>query len=128
MPVLDVANVRRSLAFYERLGFEAGPPWGEPPSFAICQRGDVTLALSLADAVAPLPVNHGWAAYIYVDDVEGLHAEFASEGVETSELRRPEHYGCDDFEVRDPDGHRIAFGQSRDPFPGPGLGTGRGRG
>ena len=73
-------------------------------------------------------MNHGWAAYVYVDDVAALHEEFVGSGAEVTEVRHPEHYGCDDFDVTDPDGNRIAFGQSRNPVPGPGLDTDRGRG
>lgn len=128
MPVLDVRDVAASAAFYARLGFASHGLWGEPPAFAIVQRGDVTLALSLADRTRPVPHNHGWAAYVYVSDVAALHAEFAGEGASPGPIRRPEHYGCDDFDVVDPDGHRIAFGQSRHPVPGPGLDADRGRG
>lgn len=128
MPVLDVSDVNASTAFYERAGFSSNGVWGNPASFGIVQRGDVTLGLSLADRSQPVPVNHGWAAYIYTDDVTGLHKEFAEADLSPSEIRRPEHYGCDDFDVRDPDGHMIAFGQARTPEPGPGLSHDRGRG
>ncbi|MDW4496459.1 hypothetical protein R5H30_00580 [Sulfitobacter sp. D35] len=125
MPVLDVSDVAASVAFYDRLGFASHGIWGEPGSFAIVQRGDVTLGLSLSDHVHR---NHGWAAYVYVSDVEALHAEFETTGAAPSAIRHPEHYGCDDFDIADPDGHRIAFGQSRNPVPGPGLDHDRGKG
>ncbi|MBF9032981.1 VOC family protein [Rhodobacterales bacterium HKCCE2091] len=126
MPVLDVSDLAASAEFYCRLGFSTNGIWGEPPGFAIVQRGAVTLALSLRDLSAPVPGNHGWAAYIYVTDVEALHAEFTAAGVGPTEIRRPTHYGCDDFDVTDPDGHRIAFGQDRHGAAG--LGTDRGGG
>lgn len=125
MPILEVRDVAASAAFYARLGFEAGDMWGDPPAFTIAQRGDVTLGLTRRDRPAR---NEWWAAYVYVNDVEALHAEFTAEGLEPTEIHRPEHYGCDDFDVIDPNGHRIAFGQSRDPRPGPGLSDRRGRG
>ena len=126
MPVLDVADVTASVAFYRRAGFAGGEPWGDPPGFAIVQRGDVTLGLSLGDG--PAPGARDWSAYIYVDDVETIHAEFTQAGLSPTAIRRPEHYGCDDFDLADPDGHRIAFGQSRNPDPGPGLSHERGNG
>lgn len=61
-------------------------------------------------------------------DVAGLHAEFVAEGIAATELRRGTPYGVDDFDVVDPDGQRIAFGQDVDPDPGPGLSANRGRG
>ena len=128
MTVLQVSDVAASVAYYARLGFAHSGAWrdGETPLFAIVQRGDVTLALQLLRE--PLRVNTHWAAYIYVSDIEALHAEFAAQGLAPSEIHRPAHYGCDDFDVVDPDGHRLAFGQARNPEPGPGLGTDRGRG
>ena len=75
-----------------------------------------------------VPVNQWWAAYLYVDDVEALHAEFTATGVEPTAINHPDHYGCDDFDVIDPDGHRLAFGQARNPEPGPGLSDMKGKG
>lgn len=128
MPVLQVADMARSVAFYRRLGFD-GQGWDEGGEtfFTIAQRGDVSLGLQLLRAEA-MPVNSHWAAYLYVSDVTSLHAEFAAEGVSPTEIRHPTEYGCDDFDIRDPDGHLIAFGQARDPDPAPGLSDRRGRG
>ena len=128
MTVLQVSDVAASVAHYARLGFVHSGVWqeDEAPFFAIVQRGDVTLGLQLL--LGPLRVDTHWAAYIYVSDVEALHAEFTAEGLAPSEIHHPEHYGCDDFDVVDPDGHRLAFGQARQPEPGPGLSTDRGRG
>ena len=128
MPVLQVSDVRASAAFYARLGFEPTGDWDDEGEvyFAIVQRGDVTLALQLLRG--PLRVNTHWAAYVYVDDLVALHAEYKSEGLDPTEIRHPEHYGCDDFDVTDPDGHIIAFGQSHNPRPGPGLSERRGKG
>lgn len=127
MPVLQVRDVAASTAFYARLGFASHGAHGDPPAFNIVQRGDVTLALDLARD-GTIPVNQWWAAYIYVEDAEGLRAEFVAQGLEPTEINRPQEYGCIDFDIVDPDGHRIAFGQSLNPVPGPGLDDDRGRG
>jgi predicted enzyme related to lactoylglutathione lyase len=119
MTVLNVTDVLASVAFYERLGFVSHGVWGDPPGFAILQRGQVTLAVDVADG--PPPVNRWWATYIYVEDAEALRAEFVERGIEVTEMHRPTHYGCIDFDVIDPDGHRLAFGQALNPVPGPGL-------
>ena len=127
MPILDVADVRASAAFYARLGFDCHRFWGEDPvDFAIIQRGDVSIGLHFADG--PVPRMRGWSAYLYVDDVDALHAELSEAGLAPSPLCDQE-YGCRDFDVTDPDGHDIAFGQDMTANPhGPGLGPERGRG
>lgn len=109
MPVIDVRDVAAAEAFWRRAGFASHGIWGDPPAFVIVQRGDATLALSRAVG-------------------EALHAELAAEGLAPGEIRSPEHYGCRDFDLVDPDGNRVAFGQASHPVPGPGLGEARGRG
>ena len=128
MPVLQVSDLLASVDFYNRLGFATGGIWGEPETFAIMQRGSVSLALQLLRA-EKMPVNTHWAAYIYVDDATAVHEEFRAAGVEI--VRPPEetYYGCLDFDVADLDGHLLAFGQDLEPQPhGPGLGAEKGNG
>lgn len=127
MPVLEVSDVARSEAFYERLGFASHGTWGDPPGFCIIQRGEVTLALDRSGSGKP-PLNQWWAAYIYVEDAEALRAEFAAEGLAPTKMHHPDSYGCIDFDIVDPDGHRLAFGQALNPDPGPGLDHDGGRG
>jgi len=127
MPTLQVSDVAASAAFYERLGFASHGFWGDPPEFCIVQRGEVTLGLDRSRD-GSIPLNQWWAMYIYVEDAEALRAEFLDLGLEPTEMHRPKHYGCIDFDVVDPDGHRLAFGQALNPVPGPGLGDERGRG
>lgn len=54
---------------------------------------------------------HAWDAYVYVCDADSLHAEFARRGAEIVRPPEDQDYGCRDFEVRDPDGYIICFGQ-----------------
>lgn len=125
MPVLDVRDVAAAEAFWARAGFASHGAWGDPPAFSIVQRGDVTLGLCRAEAAAP---NSWWSAYVYVEDVAALRAELLAEGLAVGEMREPEIYGMRDFDLTDPDGNRIGFGQSLRPVPGPGLGLGEDRG
>ncbi|MCV3241128.1 VOC family protein [Mesorhizobium sp. ZC-5] len=129
MPVLQVGDVSCSMAFYERLGFVSHGTWGEPPLFAIVHRGQVTLALDKARQDGPIPTNQWWAAYIYVDDARALRDEFAAPDLpQLTDMHFPDEYGRIDFDVIDPDGHRIAFGQVLDRVSEPGLNHDRGRG
>lgn len=127
MPILQVRDVAVSVAHFARLGFACNGMWDDPPSFAIVQRGDVTLGLDRSGDGA-IPANQWWAAYLYVDDVDAVHAELDAAGLADT---APEDrvYGCRDFDVIDADGHRLAIGQdmAADRF-GPGLGPDRGRG
>jgi uncharacterized glyoxalase superfamily protein PhnB len=127
MTVLDCTDMTRSLAFYtEKLGFSAST-WGEPPTFAILQRGMVTIALA---KVAPgtAAVSRNWAAYIYVEGVDRLHSELAAQGTQLPDPPTDQFYNCRDFVVTDPDGHMLSFGEVKTPDPlGPGLSARIGR-
>jgi catechol 2,3-dioxygenase-like lactoylglutathione lyase family enzyme len=125
MPVLGVADMERSLVFYrDTLGFAAST-WGQPPTFAILQRGTVTLALTLVKTPA---VSTNWAAYVYVADVDALYRELQAHGVVLHEPPAIQPYNCRDFVVDDLDGHMLCFGQVLTPDPlGPGLGADFGR-
>jgi uncharacterized glyoxalase superfamily protein PhnB len=116
MPVLQVSDVAASEAFYcDKLGFTSHGTWGDGPDFAIVQRGKVTIALDRARSEGPIPVNQYWAAYIYVEDADALCAEFSAKGVEIVRALEDTFYGSRDFDVRDPDGHIIAFGHDLEP-------------
>ena len=120
MPVLHITDMQRSLAFYrENLGFSTST-WGEPPTFAIVQRGAVSLALAVT-AKPPVVDRSTWAAYIYVADVDAIHAELAAHGA-NAEQPETRPYNCRDFTIDDPDGHALGIGQVLNPDPlGPGL-------
>lgn len=127
MPVLETADLARALAFYkDRLGFSART-WGEPATFAIVQRGTITLALNLVDET-PAVTRRTWAAYLYVTGIDALAAEFAAHGVAIPHPPETKPYDCREFVVDDPDGHIIAFGEVMAPDPlGPGLSDHTGR-
>lgn len=116
-----------TVAFWrDRLGFD-GSTWGEPPTFAIMQRGTASLAFALMpkDKVA---VSRNWAAYVYVKDVDALYAEYQAHGVPLPCPPETRSYNCREIIVVVPDGHVIAFGQTLTPDPlGPGLGKRVGR-
>lgn len=119
MPVLQVRDVAASVAFYrDRLGFTPHGLWGDPPAFCIVQRGQVTIALDRSEN-GPAPLNQYWAAYIYVDDADALWRTWREAGIDI--VREPEDtdYGMRDFDVRDPDGHILAFGHDLAPDGNP---------
>ncbi len=110
-PRLPVENVEDLLAFYtSSLGFELGWKWGEPVTHANVCRNDVSFDL------ISVPKGHqGTAmAYVQMSGVDKYHAELRARNVGVSAVdNRP--YGMRDFEVVDPCGNRIAFGQPLEP-------------
>lgn len=106
-PRLPVDDVARLLDFYtRRLGFDLGWKWGDPLTHANVCRGNVSF-----DLISVPPARQGTAmAYVRINGVDAYHAELGDKGVQRSAVEnRP--YGMRDFEVVDPCGNRIAFGQ-----------------
>ena len=106
-PRLPVQNVEELLAFYlSGLGFELGWKWGEPVTHANVCRNEVSFDL----ISVPLGRQGTAMAYVQMRGVDTYHAELKGRGVNVSEVgNRP--YGMRDFEVVDPCGNRLAFGQ-----------------
>jgi catechol 2,3-dioxygenase-like lactoylglutathione lyase family enzyme len=111
-PVLMCSDVRASIAFFERLGFEC--VFGPSPdgNYAGVRRGDVELHLQWHDE------NH-WRHRIdrptyrfVVEDVDGLHSEFRESGLEVKSVFDAA-WGTREFHLRDPDGNGLQFYRDR---------------
>jgi uncharacterized glyoxalase superfamily protein PhnB len=115
-PVLLVRDVVAAAKHYEiKLGFRIQGFWGEPPGFSIVGRGGVTVMLNQAPAGETFRPNGDYdgrlSAYIYISDADALHAELVQRGAEMICPPEDQPYGCREFEIRDLDGHILAFGQ-----------------
>ncbi len=115
-PVLLVADLDRTVDYFqERLGFDC-QVYGDPPNFAAADRDAATILLALAaDSERIVPnwklVDNMWDAYIRVDDVDAVYAEVQERGTGIDYTIYDAPHGFREFGVQDPDGHDIAFGQ-----------------
>jgi catechol 2,3-dioxygenase-like lactoylglutathione lyase family enzyme len=115
-PVLLVADLQRSVAYYrDRLGFTCVTR-GDPPDFATADRDGQTILLALADDSSRLVphwkiVDMMWNVYIRVDDADAIYADVQERGAEIDYEIYDAPHGFREFGVSDPDGHDIAFGQ-----------------
>lgn len=116
MPILQVKDLDASIAFYARLRFAPISRWD---NFAMVQRGDVTIGLGLSDA--PPDTSDWTSAYLYVADADATYREFTGAGFAIDGAPEDRFYGCRDFELSDPDGHRLVFGQDISGATRPGL-------
>lgn len=110
-PVLKCSDYIKSRVFYVgRLGFQVVEEGGDPPRFGILQREGASLFLDAWHG-GPSPDEKVWDAYIHVRDIEALEAEFTAAGVVFSKALNTTGYGMREFEVSDPDGNVICFGE-----------------
>ena len=115
VPILPGRDLRETLAFYERLGFENR---GAPPdewNYLIIGRGDVWLHFIGMSDVDPLTTAAG--CFVYVADADALHDEWQRLGVPTdpatgSRLVPPmdTDYGMREFALVDPSGNLVRVG------------------
>ncbi|MEM7513019.1 MAG: VOC family protein [Bacteroidota bacterium] len=111
--VLSVKDVEASLAFYrDKLGFEITFTWEEPASYAVLKRGEVSIHLT-SSLNPPVQGDHT-ALYVFVYDIEALYKDYLAREVPIDTHLNTRDYGMKDFDVLDPDGYRICFGQGVD--------------
>jgi catechol 2,3-dioxygenase-like lactoylglutathione lyase family enzyme len=114
-PVLQSADVARSIAWYARvLGFKADPFPEKPPYFfAILTRDGEELMLQFACNPA---AHENWSVYLRQEGGKLLElCEHARQ--QTPILRGPERmfYGQVEFEIADPDGHHLIVAEELPP-------------
>jgi catechol 2,3-dioxygenase-like lactoylglutathione lyase family enzyme len=114
-PVLLVNDVQKTAAYFrDALGFSVRGFWGDPPMFSIVRRDEIEVMLNQVakgDAFKPNGAYDGrYDAYFWVADADALHAEMSGKGADIVCPPSDEPYMMREFQVRDPDGHLLAFG------------------
>jgi predicted enzyme related to lactoylglutathione lyase len=117
-PYFVVDDVVKTASFYrDTLGFQYERLWGEPPRFCMVYRRGVVIMLSQLEQPGGTkpnrlvdPEGSAWDAYVWVDDADGLHAEYRAKGAKIVRQLCDQDYGCRDFEVEDCNGYRLCFG------------------
>lgn len=114
-PRLPVADLQRSIAFYQdALGFHLNAAWPDP-KFALLKRDEVTIGLF--ETLDGLRESPGLVElYIEVRDAEDLHAELRQYlPIEWG----PEvySYGRREFAIRDPDSYLVVFTEPTEDPP-----------
>lgn len=108
VPMAFVADVERSIRFYENLGFEVGNTFTEEgatkPTWAWLSCGEAQLMLAAADEPV-LADKQRVLFYLYTDDVAAAHASLAKAGLSPDAITTPFYAPRGEFKVVDPDGY-----------------------
>jgi catechol 2,3-dioxygenase-like lactoylglutathione lyase family enzyme len=114
-PVVFVLNVQASAAFFrDKLGFAIDFLHGHPPFYASVSRGSARLHLRFVHEPVVTPGvrerEEGLlSAFLDVDSIKDLFAEYKTAGVDFAQPLRKETWGASAFTVLDPDGNWICF-------------------
>ena len=129
-PILNVSDMQQSFAWFEKLGWEKGWDWGDPPTFGGVCSGVCEIFLCLngqgGRGKSPSPMTFGpdsdqraekgvWMS-IWVDDVDAVHRRCVEQQLEVTWLPTDMPWGVREMHVRHPDGHvfRISQGLERE--------------
>lgn len=111
-PMINVPDVRATVAWYEAIGFTVLGSHDDPDdgmTFALLAYGNSQIMLS-AGGRASAEHRRDVDLYIRTADVDGLHLRL-KDRVEVCVALNDAFYGSREFIVRDPNGFWITFGQ-----------------
>src|SRR5262245_42808592 len=113
-PQFFTTDIPVTLAYYkDKLGFECLGTWQHPPVYAIVARDHHAIHFRCAESPAVHPDKYAdelLDAYLRVDNVDALYAEYSSRGVEFTRELGNTPWDSREFVVKDCDGRLLAFG------------------
>ena len=126
VPMIHVADVERSAAFYQMLGFEIGNAvprgagvkhwaWLYAPAAEDWKRGP---NLMLTRTSRPIdPGAQDVLFYLYASDLPALRSQLVAAGLEPGAIEYPEYLPAGEFCLRDPDGYTLMIAQAGSDTP-----------
>lgn len=125
IPMLMCEDVQESIRFYTKvLGFNVTSRMDDvgKSGWASLNQGKVQIMLAspsyLPEGVKVDGRYPQLVLYFYPDDIEALHQSVRNQGDAATDLV-VRFYGMKEFEMVDPSGHMLVFGQDTDAEPTP---------
>ncbi len=110
-----VADLDRTVTFYERLGFELTGRSDGPPRYAALRLGQARVGAAETEAVDPAlrAVPTGTEIVIDVDDLHDFRDRVVKAGLDLEADLQHRAWGLEDFRLCDPDGYYFRFTSRR---------------
>ena len=111
VPQIHVSTSAAARSFYaDKLGFTQRNAWRpdetkDDPCYMAFERDGVWLQITSYEGTP------GTCVYVYVDDVDALHAEFVAKDLPNLDPVRDQPWKMREFAVTDPDSNTLRFGQ-----------------
>jgi len=108
VPMAHVSDVKRSIEFYEKLGFRAAntftPDGQSEPAWASLQSDRAELMISRGERSEPSVLF-----YLYCDDVRAERKRLSAAGIVVGEITTAFYAPYGEFHVEDPDGYVLVI-------------------
>jgi uncharacterized glyoxalase superfamily protein PhnB len=115
-PQFFSTDIPGTLAWYKaKLGFHCVGTWQDPPVYAIVARDQQAIHFRCAEPPTANPDKYEdelLDAYLKVDDVDALYAEYAAKGVAFTRELGNTPWDAREFVVKDCEGRLLAFGSN----------------
>jgi ketosteroid isomerase-like protein/catechol 2,3-dioxygenase-like lactoylglutathione lyase family enzyme len=113
VPFVHVADVERSVRFYELLGFAVSDTYRleDRLDWASLESGDARLMLAFAHEPVD-PARQAVLFYLYSDDLRDLQRHLRAHGVRAGQIRDGSPGPREEMCVRDPDGYVLMIAQT----------------
>lgn len=116
-PIFPVADIKKSVAYYtQSLLFETGFEWAdttaEPVRYAVLINGDTELHLAQSKKTRKT------AAYFFLHGVQEYYDLVKDSGAQITDDIKDQPWNMREFEVADPDGNAVIFGENLDRIQG----------
>ncbi len=95
--------------YAEKLGLEITFKWGEPVNYIVTNREHAVSIHFVKSEAETIQLRQ---LYVFCYDVDAIHAEFKSKGVESMTSPEDADYKMRDFDLTDPDGNQLTFGKA----------------
>jgi len=124
-PVLNVADIAASFAWFEKWGWAKRWDWGTPPTFGCvgCGKSQIFLCLNAQGGrgrgantttftvSGDEQADQGAWMSVWVDDVDEVHRQCVAAGLDVTFKPADMPWGTREMHVRHPDGHVFRVSQ-----------------
>ena len=127
IPILNVSNIQESFAWFEKLGWQKGWEWGDPPGFGGVSSGDCEIFLcenGQGSRGGQMPRHTGdddtggvWMSWFLSSpaEVDAAHKLALEQGLTVTWPPTDEPWGVRECHIRHPDGHTFRVSAGIEP-------------
>lgn len=114
-PIFPVDNPLETAEYYrDVLGFTINFKWEDPPTYVVINRDDAVGIHLVKREGDYRPSEEHVTLFVFTHDVDALYDEYQKSGADILRPLADREYGMRDFDIKDPNGFIITFGQGID--------------